>query len=1036
MKISPELLDRFGIPRISSLSFIDDLTGLPNRRFLRTVLDTLITGGGPFSVLFMDLDDFKQVNDTLGHDEGDRLLKRLASLLGSTMRERDLVARYGGDEFVLIAADGGVEQAVRVADKIISAVDGELRPKWGVSASIGIASYPEHARTISDLISMADNAMYSAKSSGKSCWRVSSPEGSSVFWHEDVFMARNREVDRLVSGLQPGKRNSLIIVSGETGSGKSSLLNAVSDRLSDTRIMRMECRPELTAVPWAAFATAIRRSIPEFPPPDLPPLWNNLLGRLMPDIFGESDLMSGSLDKLALLDAFASLLRAWTPLVLMIENVQWMDRETSGMLSYALQPGVTDGLAVCAALTVSSEGAGTEAIDILRGVEVADEMRLEPLSAFQVAELIKGRIGVLKGIGELADAVYRFSGGNPLFACEYLRSQLNSGMLRIEDGRLQQFPVSGAVPDLIRHIVGRKLGLLSQDSRRMLQCASVMRREAIELDLLRLISGKTEGELLSALDDGRTHGILRTTARDAMSFSFTNEAFREEVYRSAGRIILDRSHSVIAERRLYEEDFLNAGYHLEKSRRTLEALETFRKGAEVYLRSGLPTAAVSCLERADRLSLLLSESELPQRKLCDLKSELFNAYRCAGDWDRTREIACRHAEIAGSLGMRDRANSSRIHAADCLRMMSRYEDALEELSVLEEELTGHSLADCLIRAADSLSRIGRASEAADKLSIAETILDSGQDRADSLKTDLLHQKLVLAIANESFDYGVELADELHALSKSTPEYPWWYFYDVAETHLLAGKPRKARIVFEEGSERAMHQAALHGRMVLLAEMADACYHALDLSASETLLDEVEELAHRFGETRVLDDACLLRIELSIESGQIGLARSMMTELLCRRPENPAIAAINSFLLEREDDIKSSRQEVLRAYRLLAGKSMTSIIDTSVLITLDELRLQEAWTSARLEDTNWESVIRNMMPGLNARAAFRAAGLHAKWLHQKGRTEEADRVIMLALDRPEWSEMSLTRHRNLMIRAEWHKQASAEAESLLERSGDL
>lgn len=149
----------------------DLLTGLPNRRLFLDRLDQEIKHakrlGKPISLLFMDLDGFKQVNDSLGHEAGDRLLSVVAERLNGCVRESDTVARLGGDEFTVILT--GVEQrkdVERVAQNIVEALampfPDEPRPVH-ISVSIGISCYPQATSTPGEA---ADKAMYRAKKAG------------------------------------------------------------------------------------------------------------------------------------------------------------------------------------------------------------------------------------------------------------------------------------------------------------------------------------------------------------------------------------------------------------------------------------------------------------------------------------------------------------------------------------------------------------------------------------------------------------------------------------------------------------------------------------------------------------------------------------------------------------------------------------------------------------------------------------------------------------------------------------------------------
>jgi diguanylate cyclase (GGDEF)-like protein/PAS domain S-box-containing protein len=153
----------------------DPLTGLPNRAMFLESLDLAVRKArrrqGRFSVLFVDLDHFKAVNDTLGHAAGDLLLQSVAARLASAVRQTDLVARLGGDEFVvLIEEHRGAEEVMIVAQKILALLDRPLLLDWRevtVSGSVGIASFPEDGDDLETLVKNADAAMYQAKERGR-----------------------------------------------------------------------------------------------------------------------------------------------------------------------------------------------------------------------------------------------------------------------------------------------------------------------------------------------------------------------------------------------------------------------------------------------------------------------------------------------------------------------------------------------------------------------------------------------------------------------------------------------------------------------------------------------------------------------------------------------------------------------------------------------------------------------------------------------------------------------------------------------------
>ena len=172
--------------QLETLALHDPLTGLANRRLLedrlRMALKHARRERGQMAVLYLDLDGFKQINDTLGHHAGDVLLQQVAERLQSVVRADDTVARLGGDEFLVnLSRVAGVKEAAMVAAKVIEAVaetyniEGE---QVRVTTSVGVALYPTHGENADALMRSADVALYRAKEAGKNVYRVAGDEAT------------------------------------------------------------------------------------------------------------------------------------------------------------------------------------------------------------------------------------------------------------------------------------------------------------------------------------------------------------------------------------------------------------------------------------------------------------------------------------------------------------------------------------------------------------------------------------------------------------------------------------------------------------------------------------------------------------------------------------------------------------------------------------------------------------------------------------------------------------------------------------------
>jgi diguanylate cyclase (GGDEF)-like protein len=166
---------RYGLARAKVLSETDDLTGLFNIRGFALAANRLfaqaVRHGRPTSVLMIDSDNLKEVNDTHGHDAGNSLLRQLAQAIQGELRFTDISARYGGDEFIVLLPDtpakGAMEVAERIRNRVMNFPLDYAAKRVPVSVSIGIASFPEDGATLDALASHADRALYAAKQDGR-----------------------------------------------------------------------------------------------------------------------------------------------------------------------------------------------------------------------------------------------------------------------------------------------------------------------------------------------------------------------------------------------------------------------------------------------------------------------------------------------------------------------------------------------------------------------------------------------------------------------------------------------------------------------------------------------------------------------------------------------------------------------------------------------------------------------------------------------------------------------------------------------------
>jgi diguanylate cyclase (GGDEF)-like protein len=165
-----------------SLSRQDSLTSLPNSRAFQEQADLILAiarrSGRPFTLAYLDLDNFKKINDQSGHQEGDRALRETAEVLRRRLRTSDLVARLGGDEFAIVLTDTPAEAAATPLERVRGFVDASMRSNaWPVTVSIGAVSYATAPSTLDEALRAADALMYRVKAGGKDRVRIEPGDG-------------------------------------------------------------------------------------------------------------------------------------------------------------------------------------------------------------------------------------------------------------------------------------------------------------------------------------------------------------------------------------------------------------------------------------------------------------------------------------------------------------------------------------------------------------------------------------------------------------------------------------------------------------------------------------------------------------------------------------------------------------------------------------------------------------------------------------------------------------------------------------------
>jgi diguanylate cyclase (GGDEF)-like protein len=199
--LATALHNAFVFQKLQQQSITDGLTGIKTRRFFWEALSSewkrASRSGRPFSVVLIDLDKFKEVNDTFGHLEGDLVLARVGRLLEQRCRQSNVVARYGGDEFIILMPETGVDQAQALAERLrLWLAQDAMLAEHAITGSFGVASFPAHGFSAEDIIRVADAGMYSAKHAGGN--RVSMAE---EFGDGEHVAAQRQQLSTYIEGF-------------------------------------------------------------------------------------------------------------------------------------------------------------------------------------------------------------------------------------------------------------------------------------------------------------------------------------------------------------------------------------------------------------------------------------------------------------------------------------------------------------------------------------------------------------------------------------------------------------------------------------------------------------------------------------------------------------------------------------------------------------------------------------------------------------------------------------------------------------------
>ncbi|HVE77618.1 MAG TPA: diguanylate cyclase [Gemmatimonadaceae bacterium] len=544
----------------------DDLTGLLTRRgFLEQAMRECFacsTAGHPVALLVIDVDHFKQVNDTYGHMLGDEVLIAAGDVLRRHTRQGDVLGRYAGDEFVVLLPGAGRPEAVAAAEELRAAIrsracalrgarDGAIR----VTFSIGVATAPEHGDTVEALFAAADQALLAAKRKGRNTVTYAARDGADdAAPAPDIerFVGRASELGQLVHLLDESVRSGARCVAlvGEAGVGKTTLLRQLAPEvrlragsLVTGRCLEADVRPPYA--PWAEAVEAIRALgiVPDREWRELP--------RLVPALGEAPTAGQPAASRFALLDEITQYLRlaaASRPLLVVLDDMQWADSATWATLEHVLGHLEHDRVLVC--LTLRAEEAGGAVGERRRRFTRTTsyrELTLDRLTREELAAWVQATFHDVPLTRELAPFLYAHTEGNPLLVVQTLRTLLEDGVVWHDGQRWAWRPVTAPrLPVAVTDLVARRLERLSPTARGVLTTAAVIGR-VFDVGLAVAAGAGSEDAVLDAIDEGLEAAVLVRVADRDDRVAFAHVLLVEAIRRAMPARRARRVHERVAE---------------------------------------------------------------------------------------------------------------------------------------------------------------------------------------------------------------------------------------------------------------------------------------------------------------------------------------------------------------------------------------------------------------------------------------------------------------------------------------------------------
>ena len=546
-----------------NVEFIDDLSGLYNRRYLNRTVFKYIRATGLkksfLSVVIIDLDHFKNINDTYGHSMGDAVLIEYAAFLMDILRKDDIVYRYGGDEFVFLLPDTRYKQAARISSRILEQCHSRKFSKIRLTCSIGIASFPIDGRDWMTIFNTADRRLYSAKRHGRDRIGAFRKEDRRVITPTGEIVGRKSEMSRITDVINSTVEDNMraVCISGEIGMGKTRLVHEVIKESENKNITFLESNLSATtrSIPYYPFREIVRSVFKSKGRESIAGISHAFLielAKIVPELSDELVELDRSifmLDKFRLFEGirrFLELQASDSTLIVCFDNIHWADDSSLELFNYLVR--ALKETPVFFFFIYRVEEAKSELfMSIMQSMDrekLYDWIELEPLEPFEVAQMLLLMVGIPPS-HELNAFIYRETGGNPFFIEELMKSLETNDAFSSTETELSFIEDKDIViSHLIKGVINRKMRMMSSQSCELLEYAAVIGRE-FDFTLLREVTGMNEGHLFDLMDEILNMRLLKE--KEGEKYCFLEDVIRETIYQQVNKIKAKNYHRMVGE---------------------------------------------------------------------------------------------------------------------------------------------------------------------------------------------------------------------------------------------------------------------------------------------------------------------------------------------------------------------------------------------------------------------------------------------------------------------------------------------------------